>query len=142
MNWIVQSEDELAKIVPQILNSIPKSGVVLIEGQMGAGKTTTVRTILAAISDDSFQGSPTFSVVNEYSSKLNQSIFHFDLYRIEHPSELQQIGIDEYFDNGSLSFIEWPEKSLDFLPEDKIWMYISVGNNNERIIELKNDNRS
>jgi tRNA threonylcarbamoyladenosine biosynthesis protein TsaE len=64
------------------------------------------------------------------------------LYRIEHPSELQQIGIDEYFDNGSLSFIEWPEKSLDFLPEDKIWMYISVGNNNERIIELKNDNRS
>jgi tRNA threonylcarbamoyladenosine biosynthesis protein TsaE len=59
------------------------------------------------------------------------------LYRIEDPSELQQIGIEEYFENQSLSFIEWPEKSMDFLPNEKIWMYISVGNSNERIIELK-----
>ncbi len=137
MKWIVQSENELAIIVPQIIDNIPKSGVVLIEGQMGAGKTTTVRNLLYYLSDNAFQGSPTFSLVNEYSSKLGQAIYHFDLYRIEDPSELQQIGIEEYFENQSLSFIEWPEKSMDFLPNEKIWMYISVGNSNERIIELK-----
>jgi tRNA threonylcarbamoyladenosine biosynthesis protein TsaE len=137
MKWIVQSENELAIIVPQIIDNIPKSGVVLIKGQMGTGKTTTVRNILSYLSDNAFQGSPTFSLVNEYSSKSGQSIYHFDLYRIDHPSELQQIGIDEYFENQSLSFIEWPEKSMDFLPNEKIWMYISVGNSNERIIELK-----
>jgi tRNA threonylcarbamoyladenosine biosynthesis protein TsaE len=137
MKWIVQSENELAIIVPQIIENIPKSGVVLIEGQMGAGKTTTVRNLLSYLSYNAFQGSPTFSLVNEYSSKSGQSIYHFDLYRIEDPSELQQIGIDEYFENQSLSFIEWPEKSMDFLPNEKIWMYISVGNSNERIIELK-----
>jgi tRNA threonylcarbamoyladenosine biosynthesis protein TsaE len=137
MKWIVQSENELAIIVPQIIENIPKSGVVLIEGQMGAGKTTTVRNILSYLSDNAFQGSPTFSLVNEYSSKSGQAIYHFDLYRIEDPSELQQIGIEEYFENQSLSFIEWPEKSMDFLPNEKIWMYISVGNSNERIIELK-----
>lgn len=137
MKWIVQSENELAIIVPQIIENIPKSGVVLIEGQMGAGKTTTIRNLLSYLSDNAFQGSPTFSLVNEYSSKLGQAIYHFDLYRIEDPSELQQIGIEEYFENQSLSFIEWPEKSMDFLPNEKIWMYISVGNSNERIIELK-----
>lgn len=98
-----------------------------------------MRTILSILSNDSFQGSPTFSLVNEYKSKRGQSIYHFDLFRIKHSYELQEIGIEEYFENGSLSFIEWPEKSLIFLPDDKIWMYISVGNKNERIIELKND---
>jgi tRNA threonylcarbamoyladenosine biosynthesis protein TsaE len=137
MKWIVQSELELAKIVPDLISNLPNSGVVLIDGQMGAGKTTTVRNILASISNNPFQGSPTYSLVNEYTSNLGQLIYHFDLYRIDHPSELQQIGIEEYFENDSLSFIEWPEKSLDFLPNDKIWMYISVGNNNERIIELR-----
>ena len=137
MKWIVQNELELAKIVPDLISFLPNSGVVLIKGQMGAGKTTTVRNILASLSNDPFQGSPTFSLVNEYRSKSGQAILHFDLYRIEHPSELQAIGIEEYFENGSLSFIEWPEKSMDFLPDEKIWMYISVGNNNERIIELK-----
>ena len=137
MKWIVQNENELAIIVPQIIENMPKSGVVLIEGQMGAGKTTTVRNLLSYLSDNAFQGSPTFSLVNEYSSKSGHAIYHFDLYRIEYPSELQQIGIEEYFENQSLSFIEWPEKSMDFLPNEKIWMYISVGNSNERIIELK-----
>ena len=137
MKWIVQSENELAIIVPQIIENLPKSGVVLIEGKMGAGKTTTVRNLLSHLSYNAFQGSPTFSLVNEYSSKSGQAIYHFDLYRIEDPSELQQIGIEEYFENQSLSFIEWPEKSMDFLPNEKIWMYISVGNSNERIIELK-----
>jgi tRNA threonylcarbamoyladenosine biosynthesis protein TsaE len=142
MKWNVQSEVDLVEILPDLISNLPKSGVVLIEGQMGAGKTTTVRNILASLSNDPFQGSPTFSLVNEYRSKSGQAIFHFDLYRIEHPSELQAIGIEEYFENNSLSFVEWPEKSMDFLPDDKIWMYISVGNNNERIIELKNDYRS
>lgn len=137
MKWIVQSELELAKIVPDLISNLPSSGVVLIDGQMGAGKTTTVRNILASISNNPFQGSPTFSLVNEYTSNFGQLIYHFDLYRIDHPSELQQIGIEEYFENDSLSFIEWPEKSLEFLPNDKIWMYISVGKNNERIIDLK-----
>jgi tRNA threonylcarbamoyladenosine biosynthesis protein TsaE len=142
MKWIVQSELDLVEILPDLISNLPKSGVVLIEGQMGAGKTTTVRNILASLSNDPFQGSPTFSLVNEYRSKSGQAIFHFDLYRIEHPSELQAIGIEEYFEINSLSFVEWPEKSMDFLPDEKIWMYISVGNNNERIIELKNDYRS
>lgn len=137
MKWIVQNELELAKIVPDLISNLPSSGVVLIDGQMGAGKTTTVRNILASISNNPFQGSPTFSLVNEYISNFGQLIYHFDLYRIDHPSELQQIGIEEYFENDSLSFIEWPEKSLEFLPNDKIWMYISVGKNNERIIDLK-----
>jgi tRNA threonylcarbamoyladenosine biosynthesis protein TsaE len=142
MKWIVQSEVDLVEILPDLISNLPKTGVVLIEGQMGAGKTTTVRNILASLSNDLFQGSPTFSLVNEYRSKSGQAIYHFDLYRIEHPSELQAIGIEEYFEDNSLSFVEWPEKSMDFLPDEKIWMYISVGNNNERIIELKNDYRS
>jgi tRNA threonylcarbamoyladenosine biosynthesis protein TsaE len=137
MKWIVQSEHELTEIIPNLILHLPKFGVVLVDGQMGAGKTTTVRTILSFLSDDSFQGSPTFSIVNQYTSKSRKEIYHFDLYRIEHSSELQQIGIEEYFENDSLSFIEWPEKSLTFLPDQKIWMYISVGNNNERIIELR-----
>ncbi|MFM7661207.1 MAG: tRNA (adenosine(37)-N6)-threonylcarbamoyltransferase complex ATPase subunit type 1 TsaE, partial [Bacteroidota bacterium] len=133
MKWIVRNEHQLAEIAPKIISNLPKTGVVLLQGQIGVGKTTTMRTILSILSNDSFQGSPTFSLVNEYKSKCGQSIYHFDLFRIKHSYELQEIGIEEYFENGSLSFIEWPEKSLLFLPDDKIWMYISVGNKNERI---------
>jgi tRNA threonylcarbamoyladenosine biosynthesis protein TsaE len=139
MQWLVKDENDLINIIPQLLNHIPKEGVVLFEGQMGAGKTTLIRNLLSELSMDKFQGSPTYSIVHEYLSKSSNTIYHFDLYRIESQEELVSIGFEEYLYNNSLSFIEWPEKSLKFLPEKRIWVYIRVNEENKRIIEIKND---
>jgi tRNA threonylcarbamoyladenosine biosynthesis protein TsaE len=140
MEWKVQDEIELKNIIPEILKFIPQQGVVLFEGKMGAGKTTLIRNLFSELSIDTFQGSPTYSIVHEYLSKEFTPIYHFDLYRIENQEELISIGFDDYIYNNSLSFIEWPEKSLKFLPEKRIWVYIRVSEEGKRIIEVKNDN--
>jgi tRNA threonylcarbamoyladenosine biosynthesis protein TsaE len=109
---------------------------------MGAGKTTLIRSLLSILTFEEFQGSPTYSLVNQYVSKQNTPIYHFDLYRLKDQKELFDIGFEDYLTDDSLLFIEWPEKSLKFLPDNVYWVYIRVTDNNHRLIELKHDNRS
>jgi tRNA threonylcarbamoyladenosine biosynthesis protein TsaE len=80
--------------------------------------------------------SPTFSLVNEYFTPEGSSIFHFDLYRIESPEELFDMGYEEYFYSGSLCLIEWPEKAVSLIPEDALWVKIELGENEARFIQF------
>ena len=142
MNWLVEKESSLADVASEISKFLPQKGVVLFEAEMGSGKTTLIRTLLSILTQEEFQGSPTYSLVNEYLSKQNTPIFHFDLYRLKDENELFDIGFEDYLTDNSLLFIEWPEKSLKFLPDNIYWVYIRVDDNNHRLIELKHDNRS
>lgn len=88
----------------------------MIHGEMGAGKTTFVAALCNKLGFE-FQGSPTFSLVNEYLSPQNK-VFHFDLYRIKNEKELLEFGFEEYLRDGYWVFIEWPEMAKPFLPEN------------------------
>ncbi|HAA15130.1 MAG TPA: tRNA (adenosine(37)-N6)-threonylcarbamoyltransferase complex ATPase subunit type 1 TsaE [Cytophagales bacterium] len=106
--------------LPQVAQGLIEQGkgvrVWRLEGSMGAGKTTLVKSICAQLGVTDVVNSPTFSLVNEYLTGQGESIFHFDFYRMEHPEEAIAIGIDEYFDSGSLCLLEWSSRIEAYLP--------------------------
>ena len=87
-------------------------------GAMGAGKTTFIKALCKALGVSGTVTSPTFALVNEYSSGSNCIIYHFDFYRINKPEEAFDFGCEEYFASESYCFVEWPEKAEMALPAD------------------------
>jgi len=83
--------------------------VVLICGEMGVGKTTLIKDFLSLLDVVDNVSSPTFSIINEYSTNKDETIYHIDLYRIEDISELDNIGFFEYLESGKTCLIEWGE---------------------------------
>ena len=111
--YISNSLDDTFKIASEIKNSLNKGDVVLLRGDLGAGKTQFVKKVVKAFGgDENIVTSPTFTIVNEYSLD-NQTIFHFDLYRINNQNELYNIGVEEYFYSDAICFVEWPERAED-----------------------------
>ena len=92
--------------------------VVLISGEMGAGKTTLIKQILIGLNVIDNISSPTFSIINEYKTKSTDLIYHMDLYRISRIEELEEIGFFEYLESGNLCFIEWGEIIENMIGED------------------------
>lgn len=109
--------------------------ILLLKGNLGAGKTTFTQCLLKNLGSRDEVSSPTYSIVNEYDSP-NGKIFHFDLYRMKNIEEVYDIGIDEYLDNSYLCIIEWPEiyeEELKELPHHQI---IIENIDNERVINI------
>ncbi len=100
-----------------------KKKVLFFYGNLGAGKTTLIRHLCAALGVEDTVSSPTFSLVNEYrftdESGEEQLIFHMDLYRLKNLAEALNIGIEEYLSSGAWCLIEWPELIEDFWPEEE-----------------------
>ena len=92
--------------------------IVLISGEMGAGKTTLIKQILTGLNVIDNISSPTFSIINEYKTKSTDLIYHMDLYRINKIEELEEIGFFEYLESGNLCFIEWGEIIENMIGED------------------------
>ena len=92
--------------------------IILISGEMGAGKTTLIKQILLGLNVIDNISSPTFSIINEYKTKSTDLIYHMDLYRINKIEELEEIGFFEYLESGNLCFIEWGEIIENMIGED------------------------
>ncbi len=108
---------------------------VAFYGEMGAGKTTLIQAICRALGVSDMVNSPTFSLINEYFTHDGESIFHFDLYRIDDISEMFDMGYEDYFYSDNWCFVEWPEKAGQLLPEDMLKIRIIVNENGTRTVQ-------
>lgn len=111
----ISTIEEWNEIVDKILCEI-KHPILLLKGNLGAGKTTFTQMLLKKLESTDSVSSPTYSIVNEYETPKGK-VFHFDLYRVNDIEELFDIGIDEYLENGFLSIIEWPQIYQEELDE-------------------------
>jgi tRNA threonylcarbamoyladenosine biosynthesis protein TsaE len=133
----IPSLEEIDQAAHRFLNAMGGATVIAFSGEMGAGKTTFIQALCRKLGVTAEVNSPTFSLVNEYFTPDGHSIFHFDLYRIEDPSELFDMGYEEYFFSGELCLIEWPEKASHLIPGEAVWAEIVVGENESREIQFE-----
>lgn len=107
------------------------------KGEMGTGKTTLIQLILKLLGVENLQGSPTYSIVNEYiSEKTQREYYHLDCYRIKNDFEAFDLGLEELFNEKKTIFIEWPDKVIRFLPKDTIWISLQHESDDTRTIEI------
>ncbi len=133
----IANEKEMMLLGGKIGDKFPKGGMVLLNGDLGAGKTTLVRGLLRHLGYEGVVKSPTYTLVEPYQFE-NRTIYHFDLYRLGDPEELEYIGSRDYWNSDSLCLIEWPEKAQGFLPEADLIINI-IYQNDGRIVEIKNN---
>ncbi len=132
-----QQLNELDAVAHRLLGEGRQHSVWLFEGDMGAGKTTLIKALCRALGVVSMVQSPTFSIVNEYTTHEGHSVYHFDCYRLRNEAEALDIGIEEYFDSGKYCFVEWPERITALWPATYYQVSITVDGRGERTVKTK-----
>lgn len=130
-------EDEQAVLNygAELSERFPEGGIILLQGDLGAGKTTLVRGVLRARGHQGAVKSPTYTLVEPYELH-GKTVYHFDLYRLGHPEELEYMGGRDYFSSDALCLVEWPEKAQGFLPAENLLIRLSYHKGGRLITEL------
>ncbi|MGZ4998789.1 MAG: tRNA (adenosine(37)-N6)-threonylcarbamoyltransferase complex ATPase subunit type 1 TsaE [Methylomonas sp.] len=115
--------------------ALPEKCLVFLYGDLGAGKTTLIRGLLRAAGYPNAVKSPTYSLVEEYDLPAGRRLFHFDLYRLKDPEELEWMGMEDYLRQSALCFIEWPQMGAGVLPAADIEIRLAY-HSDGRVIEI------
>lgn len=137
ISFELKNIDDLNIVVPKLLQALDGVKLVCLHGEMGAGKTTTIKAILLHLGIQDASNSPTFSLINTYKSTSNEVVYHIDLYRLKTLDEAYDIGIEDVLYENNWCFIEWPDLIERLLPEKRAEVCISVTPDEKRIIELE-----
>ncbi len=125
---------ELPEVAGMVLSNAPTK-TLLFYGKMGVGKTTLIKELAKKLGVQDTISSPTFSIVNEYALD-EEKLYHFDFYRLEDEEEALDIGIEDYFDSGYWSFVEWPEKIESLLPASATPIELTKNKNGSRTVNI------
>jgi len=128
--------DVVADALVDELNSTPDTKHVLLEGNLGAGKTTLVQHVMKRLGGDNLVQSPTFSLVNQYVTANHQPVYHLDLYRLTSQDELIEAGILDIIDSGDLCFIEWSALAKPFIGSGALNVDIALTESGKRTVTL------
>lgn len=132
MNFITHSAEETVELGKKIGVLLLPNDVLALSGNLGAGKTTLIQGIAIGAGVKDYVTSPTFIIINEYQGSL--PFFHLDLYRTEDAREIEDLGIEEYFNRGAVCVVEWAEKMGKMLPKGAKKIEIEYISENERKI--------
>jgi tRNA threonylcarbamoyladenosine biosynthesis protein TsaE len=132
----IASIDSIDQVANQLVQLYPNHRVMAFWGAMGVGKTTFVKALCRALQVDDTVNSPSFAIVNEYSTSTNELIYHFDFYRIRRPEEAFDLGYEDYLYSGAYCFLEWPEKIEELLPADRLDLVFELNDDNSRTLTV------
>ena len=136
MTLHIDSLNELPEVADAVIEALDGRSVVVFRGEMGAGKTTLIREILARLGSEDNVTSPPFAIVNQYTTADCRPVYHFDFYRIDRIEEAYDFGYEEYFYSGDLCLVEWPEKIEELLPDDVMTVRITADTEEERTFRI------
>jgi len=136
MRIVIKDKRHLLQAAKLLLNHAGPFKILAFYGSMGAGKTTIIKAVCKVLGASGTVSSPTFTIVNEYTTGNGDSLYHIDFYRIRKKEEVFDFGLEEYFSSGAYCFLEWPELIEELLPEETVRISISVGKDEERILEM------
>lgn len=128
---------EIKEVVARFRKELGDKKVVAFHGDMGAGKTTFIHAFCDALGVTDAVGSPTFSLINEYSYPEG-ILYHIDLYRLNSAEEAQRAGVEDCLYSGDLCLVEWPERILELLPIDTLHVFLEVLGTDKRSIRINN----
>lgn len=136
--FISTSETETEAIGAEIARSLPRGSVVLLDGDLGAGKTVFSRGFARALGIDEPVSSPTYTIVQEYDLPERGRLYHLDLYRISGVEAALAFGVDEFFDDpSSYALVEWPERIAGIIPDSAIRICLKHTGENQREITVE-----
>jgi tRNA threonylcarbamoyladenosine biosynthesis protein TsaE len=123
----------------EILRSTEPHRVYAFDGQMGAGKTTFIKSLCEAMGTIDIVNSPTFAIVNVYDVEqpYKGEVYHFDCYRLKDIREAMDFGAEEYLYSGNYCFIEWPDILQNILPADTVYIHIKLLPNGDRLLTMQ-----
>ncbi len=134
---LTNSDWETEKLGEKLSAQLDKNDIIALCGPLGAGKTCFVRGICRGLKITESVHSPTFALLNVYTTGIF-NVYHFDMYRINTYDELLEIGFEEYVNNNGICIIEWAEKILEFLPNNRKLVEFEYTDTNKRKILLSN----
>ncbi len=136
MQTISYTLDQIDAIANLLIQVAGDQKVWIFRGEMGAGKTTLIKSLAKALQVADGVSSPSFGIINEYQTQAKGFLYHFDFYRIDDPMEALDIGIEEYFYSGNYCWLEWAEKIAPFLPEHYFQIELELASETGRILTL------
>ncbi len=134
MDIKIDKLDNIRAAAQEFIKNMGEARVFAFYGKMGAGKTTFVKAICEELGVEDVITSPTFAIINEYEGE--ETIYHFDFYRIKKLEEVYDMGYEDYFYSGALCFIEWPELIEEILPDDAVRVSITEQPDGSRLVSF------
>ena len=132
---ILTDESETLAFAKQLAALLPEKICIYLHGPLGAGKTTFTRGVIQAFGHTGLVKSPTYTLVEPYYLST-RAVYHFDLYRLAEPEELEFIGIRDYASQQAILIIEWPEKGKSWLPPADLELFLTIDEQNHREIKV------
>jgi tRNA threonylcarbamoyladenosine biosynthesis protein TsaE len=137
LEWHSQNPEHTDWLARQLGKQLQTGDLLCLQGDLGAGKTTFVRGLTRGWGSDDPVSSPTFILINEYRRQDGGRLYHLDTYRLESALEAEILGLDDLLLDGVL-VIEWPEKILAVLPEERLWIEIGyLKAETERVLRFR-----
>ena len=134
MKYLSHSEDETQKIGYEVAEKIKKGDVISLTGSLGAGKTVFSKGFAKQLGIEEAIVSPTFTLVQEYDGR--EKMYHLDLYRLSGEDEFESMGGEDFLYSDGVTLIEWSEKIESMLPDDTIYVRITINEDLTRTIEI------